>query len=279
VFEKLLLVGRKLIFILLVVLAALFILGPIIWLVLSSILSESELVSVGRDLEAPTTATLESYLNALSFSEITRGIRDTFLYSIATSFLTLSLATLAAYAFVYVALPGKRVFFLYLLAASAIPGWAIAVPIFIYIRKIGLFDTYPALIYVMTGYLLPFCTWMLISFFVNIPKELPEAALIDGCNKLQAIVRVILPLAAPGLSAIFIFSFLTTWSEFGWPLILTATRVKSLMVVIAAGMTQAGIEFGMICAQGVISLAPPVALAVVFQKYLVKGLTQGAVKG
>ena len=278
-FEKLLLGGRKVVFVLLVLLALGFILGPIIWLLLCSFFTQSQLVSMGRDFEAAGLPTLETYQDALSLSEITRGIRDTFLYSIATSFVTLSLATLAAYAFVYVALPYKRTFFLYLLAASAIPGWAIAVPIFIYVRKAGLFDTYPALIYVMTGYLLPFCTWMLISFFVNIPKELPEAALIDGCNKLQAIVRVILPLAAPGLSAILIFSFLTTWSEFGWPLILTATRVKSLMVVIAAGMTQAGLDFGMICAQGVISLAPPVVLAIAFQKYLVKGLIQGAVKG
>jgi ABC-type glycerol-3-phosphate transport system permease component len=119
------------------------------------------------------------YQDALSLSEIT-GI-EIHSYTRCNIVCDIIACHLAAYAFVYVALPYKRTFFLYLLAASAIPGWAIAVPIFIYVRKAGLFDTYPALIYVMTGYLLPFCTWMLISFFVNIPKELPEAALIDGC--------------------------------------------------------------------------------------------------
>jgi len=272
-------IGTKLLFVILGVIAFLFLLGPVIWLFSSSFFSESQLVSFGRDLKIPSSISLNEYINALGYTEFISGMIDTFFYSIITAFLTLTLSTLAAYAFVYIAFPYKRTFFLFLLVVSAIPGWAIAVPIFIFIQRLRLFDTYSAIIYVMTGYLLPFCTWMLISFFLSIPKELPEAALIDGCNKLQAIIKVILPLATPGLSAIAVFNFLTTWGEFGWPLILTACRVHSLMVVIASGLTQAGIEFGMICAQGVLSLAPPVILALIFQKYLVKGLTLGAVKG
>jgi multiple sugar transport system permease protein len=271
--------AKKTAFAALVLCVSIFILGPIVWLVVSSLVSQSQLISLGRDLRFPTSVTLDAYKNAFGSPEILKGIRDTLLFSLASSFCTLLIAIPAAYAFAYVAMPWKKVSTLYLLSASAIPGWAIAAPIFLYIRKLGLFDTYAAIIYVDTGYLLPFCTWMLLSFFVNIPKQLAEAALIDGCNKLQTIVRVIVPLAAPGISAMFVFCFLTAWGDFGWPLILTATMVKSIMVVIAAGLTQSGMDYGMICAQGVLSLALPVILAVGSQKFLVKGLVAGAIKG
>ena len=146
-------------------------------------------------------------------------------------------------------------------------------------RQLALFDTYFAIIFVQVGWCLPFGVWMLSSFLKTLPKELEESAFVDGCSRLYAFLKIILPLSAPGLAAVLIWSFLVTWGEFGWPLILTATNISAITTTIAGATGLFGALYGLINAQGVLSIIPPVIIAVAFQRFLIKGLTAGAIKG
>ncbi|MEM2876407.1 MAG: carbohydrate ABC transporter permease, partial [Candidatus Bathyarchaeia archaeon] len=152
-------------------------------------------------------------------------------------------------------------------------------PIFIMIRQAQLIDTYIGYILPLAAFFAPFVAWMMIGFFENIPIELEEQGLVDGCTRFQAFLRVTLPLAAPGLVSSAVWSFLSTWGELMFALVLTGANVNPLTVVIALGIGEVQARYGFMCAQAVIALAPPLIMAVVLQKYIVKGLTAGAIKG
>jgi len=262
----------------LAVLIAIYVLGPIIWLVLSSFCTDTQLVRIGKNLQMPTYFTLGSYREAFFNTIIGKSMMDTTIYSIFSSIIVVGLASLAAYPFAFLLFPFKRKLFVSLLAISAIPGWSVAIPLFIYIRRMGLFDTYAAIIFAIAGFLLPFAIWMLIGFLKTIPAELLDAALVDGCSPLGALVKVILPLAAPGVATILIWAFLLTWGEFGWPLILTSSRISALPVTISSAVGIMYAKYSLITAQGTLALIVPVIIAVIFQKYLIRGLTMGAIK-
>ena len=259
-------------------LIGIYILAPIVWLVVSSLCNDIDLVRMGRDLRIPSSLTLHSYVDAFTNTIIGKSMIDTTIYSILSAVITVTLASLAAYPFAFMVFRSKRKLFTFLLAISAIPGWSVAIPLFIYLRRLRLFDTHLAMIFTCAGFLLPFAIWMLIGFLKTIPSELLDAALVDGCSPLNALIRVILPLAAPGAATIFIWSFLLTWGEFGWPLILTSSRVSALPVTISSAVGMMYAKYGLITAQGALALVVPVIIAIIFQKYLIKGLTAGAIK-
>jgi multiple sugar transport system permease protein len=156
----------------------------------------------------------------------------------------------------------------------------IAVPLFLMFHQIGLSDSLLGLIIAYTAFNVPLGMWMLSGFFEDVPSELQDAAMIDGCNAWQLCFRIIVPLAAPGVVASLIFTMLTCWNEFQFALILTYTvKSQTLPIIVTAMWSDRGILFGQLGAAGMTMILPVIAVSFFLQRYLVQGLTAGAVKG
>jgi multiple sugar transport system permease protein len=154
------------------------------------------------------------------------------------------------------------------------------VPLFLMLREVHLINSLPGLALVYTGFNLPFVVWMMRGFFQEIPKEIEEAALLDGETRMGALVRIVLPLVRPGLAATAVFCLIVAWNEFLFALILTQTEsAMTLPVGIAARVTQYEIKWGAMSAAGVVAMLPVLIFATAVQKHLVRGLSLGAVKG
>jgi multiple sugar transport system permease protein len=145
-------------------------------------------------------------------------------------------------------------------------------------RSLRLLDTLPAVIIAHTVFNLPLAIWLMRDFFRELPKEIEEAALIDGCSTFQTFVRVALPLALPGIIAVYILCFIFSWNEFLFVVTLSYKNVMTLPVVITGTLTVVGIDFSRIATLTILAITPPVILAAFTSKYLVRGLTLGAVK-
>ena len=160
------------------------------------------------------------------------------------------------------------------------PAIVTAVPLFLMMRDLRLLNTKASLIIVYTAFNLPFVVWMMRGFFDEVPRDLEEAALVDGDSRMGALVRVVLPLVAPGLAATAVFCLIVSWNEFLFALVLTQTDASmTLPVGIAGRVTQYEIKWGVMSAAGAVAIVPILVFAMAMQKYLVRGLSLGAVKG
>jgi multiple sugar transport system permease protein len=166
-----------------------------------------------------------------------------------------------------------------ILATRMVPQIAIGIPLYLIMMHLGLLDTYTAVIISFIAFNLSFGIWLMVGFIKTIPIELEEAAAIDGCTRFQAILRVVLPLTGPGLAAVGILVTIVCWREFFLPLILTDTsHAKTLSVVAGQFITDYGIDWGRMSAFSMLTFLPVIAIAVYAQRYLISGLTMGAVK-
>ncbi|HJZ69720.1 MAG TPA: carbohydrate ABC transporter permease [Blastocatellia bacterium] len=193
-----------------------------------------------------------------------------------------TLGTLSAYGLARFRLRGKldRRLSLWILSTRMFPPIVTAVPLFMLMRDLRLLNTIPALVIVYTALNLPFVVWMMRGFFRELPRELEEAAMVDGDSRLGALVRVILPLVTPGLAATAVFCLIVSWNEFLLALVLTQTdAAMTLPVGIAGRVTQYEIKWGVMSAAGVVAMIPILVFAMAVQRYLVRGLSLGAVKG
>jgi multiple sugar transport system permease protein len=156
----------------------------------------------------------------------------------------------------------------------------LVVPLYSIMGELGWTDTLHGLIIVYSALIMPFAVWIMRGYFQTIPRELEEAAMTDGCTRLGAFVRIVLPLSVPGLIATALFCFLLAWEEFLLALIFTSSpAAKTIPVAIAEFTGRHAIDFGMMATGGVIAAIPPVLIALVFQRYLISGLSSGALKG
>jgi multiple sugar transport system permease protein len=169
----------------------------------------------------------------------------------------------------------RSVLFVYL-----IPGGLLFIPLFILMQRIGLLNNLLSLILTYQTFAIPFCTWMLIGYFKGIPPEMEEAALIDGCNRVQALTRVLIPMAAPGLVAACIFTFTLSWNEFLYALIFISSNTARTLPVGLATLIRGDIYlFGPMMAGAVMATVPVMILSMAAQRFVVQGLAAGAVKG
>jgi multiple sugar transport system permease protein len=192
------------------------------------------------------------------------------------------LGTLAAYALSRFRLRHKlnSRLSLWILSTRMFPPIVTAVPLFLMMRDVRLLDTVASLVIVYTAFNLPFVVWMMRGFFNEIPRDLEDAARVDGDSRLGALRRVLLPLVAPGLAATAVFCLIISWNEFLFALTLTQTdSAMTLPVGIAGRVTQYEIKWGVMSAAGVVAMIPILVFALAVQRYLVRGLSLGAVKG
>ena len=268
-------------------------LAPFVWLIISSISSQVELLSVPPHW-IPTEPTLERYRSILvsgdvSFlgttiespaGEFKQALFNSLIISGLTTLICLVFGVLASYAFARLRLPAKGALLLLIIAVQMLPPIALIIPLYFMIRAMGLMDTYAALILLYSTFTITYIVWVMNGYFQTLPKDIDEAALIDGCSRLRALFGVILPIALPGLVAVGLLSFLTAWNEFLFALVFAnSPAIKPIPVAISEFSTQWGIDYGMMTTGGVVASIPPVLLAIFFQRYLLRGLTAGAVKG
>jgi ABC-type glycerol-3-phosphate transport system permease component len=252
---------------------------PFLWMTISSVKTLGELYTV-PPAWFPEVLTLENYKKVLFASNIPRYFLNSVVISIGSTFIALMLAIFASYGLARFRFRGKAATQAFILIGQLLPTAAILVPLFITLRFFGLVNSYLGLILVYTIITLPLSVWMLTSYFRAIPVELEEAAIIDGASRLGILFRITLPLSAPGLVAIIVYAFVTTWNEFIFALVFAQDyRVKTLPIGIAEFSTEFNVDWGAVMAASVIMTLPIAILFMLMQKMFVGGLTAGAVKG
>jgi multiple sugar transport system permease protein len=262
-----------------VVLIGVFCLFPFYWLINVSLKTGPDLSSA--DL-LPPSPSLENYSSIFENSDFTAALRNSVIITGVTTVLALLVGSFAAYALARLRFPGKFWLLAVILSISTFPAIAIAAPIFKLWTDIGIYDTYIGLILPYLTFALPLAIYILASFFREIPKELEEAALVDGATHFQAFRKVVLPLAAPGLVTAGLLTAFFVWNEFLLAVTLTSSPDAFTVPVAVANFTgsqEFEIPLGTISAASVVITIPLVILVIIFQKRIVAGMTAGAVKG
>ena len=252
---------------------------PFLWMGLSSIKQLNELYTIPPQWW-PDHPTLANYYKVLFESRIPRYFLNSIVISVGSTGLALILAVFAANGFARFRFRGQSFWQACILVGQLLPTAAIIVPLFITLKVLGLVNTYWGLILVYMIITLPLSVWMLTSYFKAIPLELEEAAIIDGASRVGILFRIILPLSLPGIAAVLVYSFITTWNEFIFALCFaTDSSVKTLPIGLAEFSTEFNTDWGAVMAASMVMTVPIALLFLVFQKFFVGGLTAGATKG
>jgi alpha-glucoside transport system permease protein len=270
--------GTAPVHILLVVVGLLW-LVPTIGLFMTSLFSAEDVNNIGwwKIFTKPSLATLQNYQDIYHNESIRSAIVTTIIISIGGTILPILVAALAGYAFAWLEFPGRDWIFLGVIALLVVPLQMALIPIFSLYSKVGIFDTKLSLILFHTAFGLPFAIFLLRNFFIGIPKELLEAARIDGASELRIFVRLILPLGLPAIASLAIFQFLWTWNDLIVALSL-ARDTQPITVAIFSQLRQFGANLELIAPAAFVSLAIPLAVFFAFQRYFVQGLLAGSVK-
>jgi multiple sugar transport system permease protein len=257
-------------------------LAPILWLVLSSLQTRGQLASGSYDLLHPTLSAFSQMWDSVDFG---RYFVNSLVICTGAAVLATAFASTAGYALARLPFRGRRLFSVSVVGTQLIPGSMFLLPVFlgfIWLKQntpIHLFDTQAGMILVYTAFFTPVAIWFMVYFFQQIPPELEEAAMVDGCTRFGAFWRVVLPNARSGLTATFVYAFLMAWDELLFVTALTERRAETIPIGIRNFIGNYSEEYAQLMAAGVVSTIPVMIAFFATQKWLVKGLTAGAVKG
>ena len=259
---------------------------PIAWMVISSVSPREELLATPPHW-IPQHIDLHNYVDILLPTSDANDVALTFRAALLNSFevgllvtfLGLLFAIPAGYALARIPMRGGRTTITLILATRMLPAISTVIPLYLVAATLGLLDTKAVLVVLYLSFVLPFAVWILSGFFASVPREVEEAAMLDGAGRLRTLRSLVLPVALPGVAATAIFSFLLAWDEFFFPLIFTSTRdAKMVPVAIAEFTGRHAVDFGAMATGGVLAAIPVVLVALVFNRLIVTGLTAGAVK-
>jgi multiple sugar transport system permease protein len=254
---------------------------PVVWMFLTSFKTEAEYFSY-PPVFIPGDFSLRNYVNAMALPPVGRGglqgLRDSLIIATCTTLVSVVVGALAAYSLSRYKTGGEN-FSFWILSTRMFPPVAAALPLFLIFKQLRLLDTHLSLIIANTIFNLPFVIWLLKGFFDELSVEMEEAATLEGCSPLGAFVRISLPLVAPGLVATALFSFIFAWNEFMFALLLTRRNVRTLTIIVPSLVGGHEILWGEIASIGTLAIIPGIVLALLLQRYLVRGLSMGAVKG
>lgn len=266
---------------LLIVAALLVISTPFMFLFLNSLKPPGQFLATPIRI-VPTHFTLEHYREVFDPNENTLGyLKNSLIITLGTTFSSVFIGALAAYSLARLKLPFRltSIIAFAFLVVRFYPKITVALPYFILMRDMKLLDTRWAVIIAHVSLTLPFTVWLMLTFFNDLPKELEQSAMLDGCNPWQRFTQIILPLTAPALVTAAILTALLSWNEFLLAATVTSADAKTLPVRISAFITDKGILWGPMSAMGTVIVVPMILFALFAQRYLVRGLTLGAVKG
>jgi multiple sugar transport system permease protein len=263
------------------------ILAPFTWLLISSVADKTDLLT--RPL-----SWIPAHISFQRFADLTVGgspadtqaqefrsaLMNSMIIASVTTLVGMTVGTIAAYAFSRFRFPGRGWMILGFMATTMLPPIALLLPLYQIMNTLGLSDTPLALIIIYSSFVTPYVVWLMRGYLDTIPRDLDDAARVDGCSRLGALWRVIVPVSLPGLLSTALLAFLLAWDEFLYALVVTQTNAsRTLPVALNDFIGRYGTDFGRLATGGVIAAIPPLIIAFVFQRYIVAGLTAGSVKG
>lgn len=280
-------IGRVVLY-LLVALIVIVTVAPFLWMVISSISTKKELLE--KPLRwIPQHITFENYQAMLAgtsgkttdaASQFLAAFKNSISVTAIVTVISLAVGLVAAYSFSRFRFKGHDTLMNTILFTQMIPAVAIIIPLYTILSNMGLLNTKTGLVITYLSFVLPYMIWLMKGYIDGIPQELEEAAMIDGCSRLKSFIIVVLPVAATGLAATVIFTFILSWNEFFFALNFTSTAAaKTLPVLLTDFNSKFGANYILACTAGVLASLPPVLIALIFQRFIISGLSQGAVKG
>ncbi|UCH19651.1 MAG: carbohydrate ABC transporter permease [Deltaproteobacteria bacterium] len=251
---------------------------PVIWVILTSFKARTDIFTLPpRIFFNPT---VEHYIEAfVRSSDIARGTLNSILVATATTVLTLLVAVPAGYAFSRVTFRFRNQLSFFALMTQMAPPIGLIIPYFFILSRTGMLDSYTGLIAIHMTLTVPFCIWLMITYFQDLPVSLEESAAIDGASPFAAFFRVVLPSTWGGVGVTAIFAFIESWNEFLYAVVLTGSRTKTVPVAIFSFLTTEESLWGPFTATGVTIMAPVIVVALFAQRQMIKGMTLGATKG
>lgn len=270
------------------VILMIYIILPFVWLFISSISPKVELIATPPHW-IPEKPSFNNYLKLLGLQEASlstgeippfnTAMRNSIVVALSSTGLSVFIGIFAAYAFSRLEFRGKNAMLISVIALRMLPEIALVLPLYMIMQKLNMSDSKVFLTLVYMSFVLPFVIWILRSYFESIPVTLEEAALIDGASRWTIIWKIVFPLALPGIITTCIFCLLTCWDEFLFSLIFTTSyNAKTVTVAISEFTTRHMIDYGLMMAGGMLASLPPILFALLLQKYVVNGLTEGSVK-
>lgn len=270
-------------FLIATVLFLIFTVGPIVWTFVIAVTPEASLFTPSTNI-LPESMTWSHFLKLFSGSRRSAayftGLKNSLKAVAVTLCIGMPISIMTAYALGKMEFRGRKIIKNALLITMVIPVMATIIPLYKLYADAKLLDNIFWLCVVYVSSYLPMATWMITNYFSTIPKELEEAAKIDGCGDFMAFFKVILPLSYPIILSVSLIMFLNTWSQFQIPLILASSmETKPMAIVISEFVTKDTVDYGMIAAAGIVALIPPGLSAIILKKYLISGMVKGSVKG
>lgn len=249
---------------------------PIMLIILTSFKDRMAIWTAETPFQA-FTPTLDNYREILIRRPFLNRLKNSAIIALFTTFFSVGLGAMASYGFSRFTFRGNYILSLLILASRMVPPITLAVPFFLLMMNLGFLDTYASLIIAHTSFNLPFVIWLTLPFFKSIPKSYEDAALIDGCNRLQTFLLIFLPLVKPGLVVASIFSFIFSWNDFLYALILGSSDLRTAPVAITGFMGQYGPQWGPMTAGGTIILLPVLVFVLILQRHIIHGLAFGGI--
>lgn len=251
---------------------------PIYWIAVTSLKPEREIYALPPTL-VPAAPTLVHYATVLFKTRFPQFVRNSFVVALLATIASVTIGTLAAYALTRIRFAGRSLVARGIVAAYLLPPALLFIPLFIVLQQLGMIDSLAGLVLAYLTFTVPFSTWMLIGYIRTIPTELDEAACIDGAGRLQTLVRVLIPVAAPGIAIVALFAFTQAWNEFLYALIYVYSDAARTLTSGLVGMMMGDVFiWGQLMAASMVAVAPVLVIYVVAQRYLVEGLASGSVK-
>lgn len=262
----------------LLIVASVFALFPVFWMISVSLRPNRHIFKI-PPAWIPPELTTEVYREIFATPQYLWAFANSYFVAIGVTIASLALATLAAYSFSRFEYRGSRLIQFFIVGTQMVPPISLVVPYFILISTLKLYDTYLGLIVTYTAFVLPFSTLMLLSYFNTIPRDLEEVAMVDGCTRIGALFRILLPIVRPGMVATGVYAFLLAWNEFLFAVTLTRSpEMRLVPVALASLVGEHAYQWNLIMGFSVLACVPLLVAFLFFQKYLVSGLTLGAVK-
>jgi multiple sugar transport system permease protein/raffinose/stachyose/melibiose transport system permease protein len=256
-----------------------FSLFPFLWMVTSAIKPDIELFTTMGSI-IPRHISFHNFEFVWSYTPFATYLRNSLKVAVLTVIIGGIVAIPGGYALARFKFPGSKIYGTFLLMTQMFPGVLLVIPLFIILQILHFSNTHISIILIYSATTLPFCVWMMRSFFETIPIEIEEAAIVDGCSRLEALFRVILPISSPGIATIFVYTFLVAWNEFLFGFVfLQKQNLFTLSIGMAAFMDEQGVQWGWLMAAATLTTVPVFILFILMQRFIVKGLVMGAVKG
>jgi multiple sugar transport system permease protein len=251
---------------------------PIYWIVVTALKTAKEVYALPPTFW-PDAPTLDNFRELLFNSAFPQFVRNSFVVAGGVTLLSVVIAALAAFAIARMRFAGRNLIARSVVVSYLMPPSLLFIPLFVVLQRLGLIDTKSGLIVAYLTFTVPFCAWMLIGYFRTIPVELDEAARIDGASRLQTLVRVVMPVALPGLSVVALFAFTHAWNEFLYALVFVSSNDSKTFTAGLAGLIMGDVFiWGQLMAASVIVILPILIIYIGAQRYIVEGLAAGGIK-